>query len=137
MPSLIFTSCVDDLISGRMVPTIATVRVMLVTSAYVPDQAGHSRRSDIGNEIAGDGYVAGGAKVSVTVDDDADGKRFSLGGAIWNPSSISASGAIYFQDNGAPEDDLLMAFIDFGDEIISVGGPFSLSASELALLLGN
>ena len=38
-----------------------TIKVMLVTSAYTPDQDAHDFKDDITNEISGTGYTAGGA----------------------------------------------------------------------------
>jgi hypothetical protein len=45
-----------------------TLKVMLTTSAYTPDQDTHDYKNDVTNEITGTGYTAGGAALTtVTV----------------------------------------------------------------------
>lgn len=71
-------------------------------------------------EIDGDGYTAGGVPVDVTVDRDV----ITLGPVSLAPATITASGAVYYCLPG-----LLVAFIDFGEPVASVNGPFTVTPS--------
>ncbi len=69
----------------------ATVKLMLVTSAYTPDTAvaGHSVLADASaNEIAaGNGYTAGGLTLTtLSVDAIAGGWKFDSDDAVWTAS---------------------------------------------------
>jgi hypothetical protein len=41
-----------------------TIKVMLVTSSYTPNQDTHDFKDDVTNEVAGAGYAAGGATLA-------------------------------------------------------------------------
>ena len=66
----------------------ATVKLMLTTSAYVPNvtTAGHSVLADVTNEIAnGAGYTTGGyTLVTGTVTASGNGFKFSSADPFWN-----------------------------------------------------
>jgi hypothetical protein len=136
MASVIYNSCVDDMARGNIDFDTDAFKVMLVTSAYVPDKDAHLKRSDVTNEVTGTGYTAGGLAATVTVAKDLVNDRVdvSLGGVNWPTSTITARGGVYYKSRGgAATADELVAYVDFGSNIISSGGAFNLSASTLRI----
>jgi hypothetical protein len=110
----------------------ATFKVMLVTSSYA-ENPDHDFRDDITNEVVGTNYTAGGTTATVTVsaiDTTNNRVEFSLGGASWASSTITAAGAVYYVSRGgASSADELVAFNDFGGDVTSTAGTFTLNAS--------
>jgi preprotein translocase subunit YajC len=137
MASLIFNSALYDGLTGAVDFDGDTFKVMLVTSAYSPNKTTHTKRSNVTNEVAnGGGYTTGGAAATVTVTNDTANTRVdvSLGAASWANATITARGAVYYKSRGgAASADELVAYVDFGSDIVSTNGAFSLSASTLRI----
>ena len=53
-----------DVMNGSIDLDTDTIKVLLVTSAYTPDQDTHTKHSDVTNEVSGTGYTAGGATLA-------------------------------------------------------------------------
>ena len=130
MPSLIYDSMVDGLASGTIQFVVDTFKVMLV-SGYVADKDNHETRGDVTGEVSGAGYTAGGAAVVVSSDADPVPGRtdIQLGGAAWPASTISATGAIYYDS----DNDALVCYVDFGGVISSLAGAFTLQPSVIQI----
>jgi hypothetical protein len=136
MASLIYNSFWDDVIRGLIDVDAVTVNVMLVTSSYVEDKDTHAKRSDVTNEVTGIGYTAGGLVSAVTVTKDTANDRIdiALGQVSWAASTITARKAVYYVSRGgAASADELIAVNDFGSDIVSSGGTFTLNASTVRL----
>lgn len=136
MASMIFNSALYDVFTGAIDADTDTFKVLLVTSAYTPNKDTHTKRSDVTNEVVGTGYVAGGAAATVTVNNDTANDRIdtSLGAASWPAATITARGAVYYKSRGgAASADELVAYIDFGADIVSTAGTFALTASTLRI----
>lgn len=136
MASLIYNSGLDDAFRGNIDFDTDAFRVMLVTSAYTPNKDTHTKRSDVTNEVTGTGYTAGGPTVTVSVTKDTANDRIdvSLGSASWATATITARAGVYYKSRGgASSADELVAYIDFGTDITSTAGTFSLSASTLRI----
>lgn len=137
MASLIFNSGLDDAVRNLVDFDTDSFKCMLVTSAYTPNKDTHLKRSDVTNELAvAGGYVAGGfaATVGVTKDTANDRIDISLGGISIPASTITARGAVYYKSRGgAASADEIIAYIDFGSDIISTAGTWALTASTLRL----
>lgn len=136
MASLIFNSGLYDALTGAIDFDTDTFKVMLVTAAYSPNKDTHTKRSNVTDEITGTGYSAGGAAATVTVNNDTanDRQDVSLGSASWGGSTITARAAVYYKARGgASSADELVAYIDFGANITSTAGTFSLTASTLRI----
>lgn len=135
MTSLVYDAAVDGMAKGRIAFATDSFRVLLVTSAYTPDKAGHSRRSDIAGEVVGAGYTAGGAAAGVVVVTDLiEGQTdIEFDGADWPASTITAAGAVYYDSRGSAVADELIAYIDFGANVISIGGLFALQPSTVRI----
>lgn len=135
MASMIYNNALLNEAKGLIDFDTDTFKVMLVTSAYTPDKDTHAYRSSVTNEVTGTGYTAGGASAgscTVTLDTTNDRIDITLAGASWPTSTITARGAVYYKSRGgASSADELVAYIDFGADIASTSGTFSLTASTL------
>ncbi len=113
-----------------------TFRVSLHTSAYTPDKDAHDFFNDVTNEVVGTGYTAGGAVATITVNLDTANDRLdiTLGGASWTTSTITARKAVYRKSRGgAASADELIGVNDFGADVISTAGTFTLGASTFRI----
>lgn len=108
-----------------------TLKVMLCTSAYTPDQDAHQYKSSVTNEVTGTGYTAGGATLgSVTVTYSAGTNTLTLDAAdpSWASSTITARYAVFYDSTPATDATRpLIAFVDFGADVVSSGGPFTVT----------
>lgn len=135
MASLIYNSAVRDEAIGSIDYDTDTFKVMLVTSTYTENKDTHTKRSDVTNEVVGTGYTAGGNAATVTVgavDTVNDRVDITLGGTTWPTSTITARKAIYYKSRGgASTADELIAIVDFGADVSTTVGTFTLTASTL------
>lgn len=127
MSGFVYESCPENLNKGRLNFSRDRFKTLLV-DGYVPDP-NHRYRSDVSGEIAGAGYPPGGVPTQVKV----DGPRVKFEGFTLPQSTLKATGAIVFKDNGAPMLDLLVAYMDFDGEVESRDGNFTLTDSTLRL----
>lgn len=105
--------------------TSDNIKVALVKDTYVLDQDGDVAYSDIsGEEVSGDGYTAGGATLGTPTVTTPASKTVMLDGedTSWPSSVITARGAVVY--NNTPASKPLICFVDFGEDIISIGGDF-------------
>lgn len=128
MASLVFTSGLAAGLSHRISFKSDAFKVMLCDASYKPDRA-QTKRGDVIGEIVAPGYVEGGAPVDLSLGQDGEKIDIGLGGAQWPDASIKARYAVYYR---SPGDDLI-AVIDFGDDVISSNGPFTVSPSILRI----
>lgn len=136
MASLIYNSCLDDLARGSIDFDTDTFKTLLVTSSYTPDKDTHLKRSSVTNEVTGTGYTAGGATSACTVTKNTTNDKITLSFAAvsWATSTITARGAVIYKSRGgASSADELVAYIDFGGDVSSTGGTYSVSASTITL----
>jgi hypothetical protein len=136
MASLIYNSAIDDIARGAIDFDTDTFKVMLVTSAYTPNQDTHLKRSDVTNEATGVGYIAGGVTPVVTVTKDTvnDKVVIQFTAVSWNNSSITARGCVYYKSRGgASSADELVAYTDFGFDAVSSLGTLIINASTITL----
>ncbi len=136
MASLIYNRALELWARGNIDFDTDTFKVMLTTSAYAENKDTHDFRDDVTNEVAGTGYTAGGnvATVTVTLDTVNDRLDISLGGTTWPASTITARKAVYYKSRGgAATADELVAVNDFGADVISSSGTFTLNASTLRI----
>lgn len=137
MASLIFNNALDNAVRGTIDFDTDTFKVMLTTSSYAENKDTHEFRSDVTNEVSGTGYTTGGNTVTVTVnaiDTVNDRVEITLGGTTWPSSTITARKAVYYKSRGgAASADEIIAVNDFGSDVISTGGTFTLNASTLRI----
>lgn len=136
MASLIYNRALELWARGAIDFDTDAFKVMLTTSVYTEDKDAHDFRNDVTNEVSGTGYSAGGntVTVSVTLDTANDRVDISLGGTTWPTSTITARKAVYYKDRGGLSSaDELIAVNDFGSDVISSAGAFTLNASTLRI----
>jgi hypothetical protein len=108
-----------------------TLKVMLCTSAYVPDQDAHRYKSDVTNEVTGAGYTAGGAALtSPTVTYTGATNTFALDAAdvAWPGSTLTARYAVVY--DAIPATDAtrpLLCYVDFGADVSTSVGTFTIT----------
>lgn len=136
MASLIYNSAVDDMARGAIDFDTDTFKVMLVTSSYTPNKDTHDKRDDVTNEASGTGYTAGGVTSACTVTKDTANDRVTLqfASVSWASSTITARGAVIYKSRGgASSADELVAYNDFGADVSTTAGTFSIAASTITL----
>lgn len=132
MASLIFDSFTDDVSNGNIVGSTASFKAMLVTSSYTPSQGTHTKRSDVTNEVVGAGYSSGGSAVTCTVVKDTSNHRetWTFSSPSWTSSTITAHAAVIYVVVGSAATDRLVCYVDFGADVTSSGGTFSVTFSS-------
>lgn len=105
-----------------------TIKVALATSSYTPDQDAHDFFNDITNEVTGTGYTAGGATLgtpTVTLTGGTNTVKFDGDDTSWTTSTITARYAIIYDSTpGTAATNPLIAYVDFGADVISTAGTF-------------
>lgn len=108
-----------------------TLKVMLCTSSYTPNQDTHQYKSDVTNEVSSAGYTAGGATLtSVAVTYTAGTNTYMLDAAdsSWSGVTFSARYAVVYDSTPATDATRpLICYIDFGADISPSAGPFSIT----------
>jgi hypothetical protein len=134
MASLIYDSCLRDLQIGSIDADADTFKAMLVTSTYSPNKGTHTKKSDVTNEVTGTGYTAGGVTCTCTpaLNTTAHTMVLTFAAVSWATSTITARGMVLYRSRGgASSADELVGYLDFGSDIVSSGGTFSVAASTL------
>ena len=136
MASLIYNSAIDDMARGAIDFDTNTFKAMLVTSTYVPNKDTDTKRSNVTNEVVGTGYTAGGVTSACTVTKDTTNDKVTLQFAAvsWASSTLTARGCVYYKSRGgASSADELVAYNDFGSDVSTAGGTFSVAVSTITL----
>lgn len=132
MPSFIFNSCLRDEKLGDIVFADDTFKAMLVTSAYNPSKTTHSKRSDVTDEVVGVGYAPGGVVVTASVSSSivTGFTDVTFENPTWVGSTITSRGCVIYKSRGgASSADELVAYVDFGDDIVTNSEPFIVTFS--------
>ena len=137
MASVIYNAAKKAIADGVINFDTDALKVMLVTSTYVPDIDLHDFRDDVTNEVVGTGYVAGGKSLAnnVTAQDNANDRATVDGDDIqWAASTITAAGAVIYKDVGSAATDPVIGYLDFGGDIVSVNGNFDINWNAIGFL---
>lgn len=135
MPSFAYDSYLDNVLAGNVVKT-DTYYVMLTTSTYAPNQATDIYRSAVTNEVVGTGYSAGGQAIVPTFTKDTATHKMviTFPQVTWPASTITARKAVYYKRRGgAASADELVAVDDFGADVVTTSGTFTLNATTINL----
>ncbi len=112
------------------------VKLMLTTSAYVPNQDTQEDKADVTNEVTGTGYTAGGETLaSKTLSNTNNVVTLDAADVTWSNSTITARRAVLYDDSGATDaDKAVLLWIDFGQDESSSNGDFTVqwNASGIA-----
>lgn len=117
-----------------------TIKAMVTTVAYVPDQDAHVFRSSVTNEIAASGdYVAGGVATDVacTYDAATNQVRITVPDVVLNNTSITNGRVVvlYKSRGGVASADELIAFGIHDTDQTSSNGTFTLDFGAPSLTL--
>jgi hypothetical protein len=108
-----------------------TIKVMLCTSTYTPDQDTHQYKSSVTNEVTGTGYTAGGATLSnctITYTGGSNTLKLDADDVSWAASTITARYAVIYDSTPATDATRpLIALIDFGADMSSTSGAFTIT----------
>ena len=108
-----------------------TIKVMLTTSAYTPNQDTHQYKSSITNEVTGTGYTATGAtlgSVAVTYDTATNTLKFDGADTSWAASTITARYAVIYDSTPATDATRpLIGYVDFGADVSSTAAAFTIT----------
>lgn len=131
MANAIYNSFKRDIANGSIDLDTDAIKLMLVTSTYVPNIDTHAKRSDITNEVVGAGYTAGGATLAnktVVANLTSDKGVFDADDVVFSTATITARGAVLYKSRGgASTADELISYLDFGSDITSTAGNFNIT----------
>jgi hypothetical protein len=109
-----------------------TIKVMLLTSAYTPNQDTHDYLDDVvANEVTGTGYTAGGATLaskSITYDSATNVVILDADDVTWASSTITARYAVVYDASpGTNATRPLIGYVDFTSDQSSTAGNFTIT----------
>jgi hypothetical protein len=135
MASLIYNSAIDDMARNNIDFDSNSFKALLVTSSYVPNKDTHDKRDDVTNEVSGTNYTAGGVATVCTVTKDTANDKVTLSFAAvsWASSTITARALVIYKSTGTASTDNLVCYVDFGSDVSSTGGTFSVTSSVISL----
>lgn len=110
----------------------ATIKVMVVTSAYTPSLA-HAFKSDITSEVSGTNYAAGGTAIAgVTVALDGNTVEFIHNDITWTQSGAGFSTGrtfVWYEDTGVAGTSKLIMYMQEASDFGNVAGDLILDGS--------
>lgn len=105
-----------------------TIKVMLCTSGYTPNQGTHAYKSSVTNEVTGTGYTAGGDTLgSKTVTVSGNVFTFDAADVTWPGSTLTARYAVIYDSTGTDATSPLLAYVDFGTDVSTTGATFTIT----------
>lgn len=105
-----------------------SLKVMLCTAAYTPDQDAHAYKSSVTGEVTGTGYTAGGVAltgVTINYTGSTNTIKIDAGDVSWPGATFTARYAVVY--DATPASDAtrpLILYVDFGADITVSGGAF-------------
>ena len=131
MANAIYNSFLRDIQNGSIDLDTDTIKMMLVTSAYVPNIDTHTKRSDVTNEVSGAGYTAGGftlAGKTVTQNNTTNQGVFDADDIVApNITLTDCAGAVLYKSRGgASSADELITYLEFPSPVTMTNGNFTI-----------
>jgi hypothetical protein len=116
-----------------------TLKIMLTTSAYTPNQDTHDFRDDVTNEVGASGtYAAGGSAIankSLTYDGASNEVRFVWDDLSWTGATITARTAVLYKSRGgASSADELIAYCTESADVSSTASTFTVDVPATSVL---
>jgi hypothetical protein len=106
-----------------------TIKCMLTTSTYSPNQDTHRYKSDVTNEVSGTGYTAGGVTLTGVVQSYTGATNvwaFDADDASWTGASFTARYAVVYDSTPATDATRpLLTYVDFGGDQTVNGANFT------------
>lgn len=124
----VYASCPAKMANKEIDWDTDTIKVMLCTSSYTPNQTTHDYKNDVTNEVSGTGYTAGGATLgSKTITLNTLSQDFDAADSTWSSSSIVARVAvIYDASPGTDATRPLIAYCVLDADVESASGTWTL-----------
>src|SRR5512144_2079292 len=118
--------------AGISMESETLVKVMLAQSGYTPNYDTHDFRDDVTNEPGNSGtYSSGGSVITtteLTVASPAAGQiKYTADNVSWTGTTITASQAVGYLVVGAAGTDMVLWDSDFGGNVSTAGGTFSIT----------
>lgn len=114
-----------------------TIKVMLCTSSYTPDQDTHDFKDDVTAEVTGTGYTAGGATLgspSLTYTGGTNTLAFDGADVSWAASTLTARYAVVYDSTpGTDATRPLIMYVDFGADVSTTAGTLQLTWDSAGL----
>ena len=132
MASLVYNEGLNSALTGGTDFDTDTFKIMLVTSSYTPNKDTHLDRADVTNEVSGTGYTSGGGTTAVTVTKDTENDRIDVGfgDVSFSSATITAAAGVIYKSTGVAGNDILIAYLDFGGDVSSTNGTFTVSVTS-------
>lgn len=114
-----------------------TIKVALLTKAYVPDLADHTWFSDLTHEVSAGGYTPGGFSLVKSLTEVNGVVTFDANDVIWDDHDSGFSTARYavlYKATGNPQTSRLIACIDFESDQSNIEAPFTIVWSPQGIL---
>ena len=116
-----------------------TMKLMLVTSTYTPDQDAHQFKSDVTGEVTGTNYTAGGLALSsgsVAYNASTNTLTFDAADAAWSNATISNArhAILYDSTPGTDATRPLIAFFSFSENVSTTDGTLQLTWNSSGIL---
>lgn len=128
--ALMYGPCVEHLFRKRIDYAGDSIKVLLCTSSYTPNQDTHQWKSDLTGEVSGTGYTAGGTTLgnkTLTYTAATNQLTLKADNAQWPNSTITARYAVIYDDSPATDNAKpLLGYIDFGANQQSSAGTFEI-----------
>lgn len=105
-----------------------TIKAMLCTSSYTPNQDSHRYKSDLTNEVVGTGYTAGGVTLTgktITYDGASNTLTLDCADPAWTSSTITARFLVFYVSTGTNSTSALLSYVDFGADVSSTASTFT------------
>ena len=128
--ALLYGNAVKAFADGDIDWSADTIKVALTTSSYTPNQDTHDFFNDVTNEVTGTGYTAGGATLGTKTNTYTAGTNtvtLDAADTSWSSSTITARYAVIYKSTGTASTSPLIAYVDFGADVVSSGGTFSIT----------
>jgi hypothetical protein len=115
-----------------------TLKVMLCTSSYTPNQDTHQYKSDVTNEVSGTGYTATGqtlASVTWAYTSGTNTMKLDATDPSWTTSTITARYAVFYDSTpGSDATRPLISYMDFGQDEVSSAGTFTITLDAAGIV---
>lgn len=116
-----------------------SVKAMLCTAAYVPDQDTHRYKNSVTNEVTGTGYTAGGIVVPTrgfTYDGAANNLRLTCGNLAFGTLTVAGIRiVVFYVDTGTATTSPLLSWMDLGADQSPTASPFTIDMSNGVMVL--
>ena len=131
----------DSIVTSAINLKSDTLKLSLHSSSWTPSVDDDDHFNDVDNEVSSSGSytagIAGGyslASVTVTTDDTDDEGVFDAADVSITSATITARYAIIRKDTGVSLTSPLVLYIDFGSNVSSTSGTFSIVFSSEGIL---